>query len=351
MTNEDLIQKTFELARNAKGSTWPNPLVGAVIVKDGKIIGTGYHRQYGHDHAEIDAIKNATESVEGATIFVNLEPCCHTEKQTPPCAQRLIQEKIKKVVIANLDPNPEVNGKGIELLKAHGIEVEHGILAKEGETLNEVFFLSQKKKRPFIHLKMASTLDGKTAHKSGESQWITGEMARQEVQVLRSQNQGIMVGAETLRKDNPNLTVRLPELKHVCPYRIVFTKNGNLPKDAKLFTDEVKNKTLIYTFTPLSFDFPKDQVILINSLKEAMDDLYSRKIISLFLEGGANLASSFLKEGLIDRVSIFLNPSFLGAGSPLIGDLDIDSLSKRLKLTNIDMNLIGEDIYITGRIQ
>lgn len=333
MNNEELIKRTFELALNGLGTTWPNPLVGAVIVKDGRIIGEGFHRVKGSDHAEVDALKNSSESPEGATIYVNLEPCCHTNKTTPPCAQRLIKEKIKKVVIANLDPHPEVNGKGVELLRSHGIEVEHGILNEQGERLNEVFFTSQRLKRPFIHLKVATTLDGKTAMPDGESQWITGEKARQHVHHMRSLHQGIIVGGETVRKDNPRLTVRLPGYHGKQPYRIVLSKSGNLPESSHLFTDEFKDKTLVY-----------------NDIHVMLSDLFSKGFINLMLESGPELSAAFLREGLIDRVSIFQNPSFLGEGKSLLGNLDIQKLNSRPRLTQVESMWFGEDHFLTGRL-
>jgi diaminohydroxyphosphoribosylaminopyrimidine deaminase/5-amino-6-(5-phosphoribosylamino)uracil reductase len=350
MTNEDLIRKTFVLARKGLGTTWPNPLVGAVIVKNGKIIAEGFHLKQGHDHAELDAIKNCKESMEGATIYVNLEPCCHTNKTTPPCAQRLIQEKFKKVVICNLDPNPSVNGKGAELLISHGIEVEHGILNHEGEKLNEVFFLAQRQKRPFIHFKTASTLDGMTAMPNGESQWITGEEARIHVHELRSQHQAIITGGETVRRDNPKLTVRLPNYQGPQPWRIVFTQSGLLPSTHFLFTDEFKDKTLIYTETDLAFSFPASQIVKIKTLKDAMDDLFAKKIISVFFEGGAGLATAFLKAGFIDRISLYQNPSFLGSGKSILQSLDLTSLNKRPRLHEIESRWIGEDHFLTGRL-
>lgn len=346
MNNEFFIQKTFELARLAQGRTWPNPLVGCVIVKNGKIIGEGYHHQAGLDHAEIDALKNCTESPEGATLYVNLEPCCHTKKQTPPCAQRLIQEKIRKVVICNLDPNPQVFGQGVELLRSHGMEVEHGILEKAGEELNEVFFLAQRKKRPFVHLKLAATLDGKTAMMSGESKWITGEKAREHVHLMRSQVQAVIVGAETIRKDDPELNVRLPNYTGPQPLKIIFTKSGKLPYGARALASD---STLIYSMSSLPLDFPTERVIQINSLGEAMEDLFQRKIVSVLLEGGSNLATSFLNENLVDRVSLFLNPSFLGEGVPLLGNLNLKELKDRPKLNDLHTSLIGSDILITGR--
>ena len=351
MKHEDYILKTFELAKLGKGQTWPNPLVGAVIVKDGRIIGTGYHHQQGQDHAEVDALKNCTESPVGATIYVNLEPCCHTNKQTPPCAQRLITEKIKKVVICNLDPNPHVNGNGVELLKQNGIEVEYGILSEEGEKLNEAFFFAQRNRMPFIHLKLATTLDGKIAMPNGESQWITGEKSREYVHELRSLHQGVIAGAETIRSDNPKLNVRLANYSGNQPKRIIFTKSGNLPANSNIFTDELKQQTLIYTTTPLKLDFPSENVIKFNSLKEALSDLFARKLINLFLEGGSNLATSFLKENLVNRVSLFMNPSFLGSGKNALGDLGLTKLSERPFLTQPESRWIDGDLFISGRIK
>jgi diaminohydroxyphosphoribosylaminopyrimidine deaminase/5-amino-6-(5-phosphoribosylamino)uracil reductase len=348
--DEAFIKRCFELASQGMGHTWPNPLVGSVIVKDGRIIGEGYHKKYGEDHAELSAIKNATESVEGATLYVNLEPCCHTNKQTPPCAQRLIQEKIKKVVIANLDPNPHVNGGGIELLRSQGIEVIHGILSSEGEKLNEVFFHAQRSKLPFVHLKMASTLDGRIAMPSGESQWITSESARAHVHKLRSTHQAVMVGANTVRKDNPKLNVRIPNFQGNSPYRIIFTKSGELPPSAQLLTDELKERTLIYTQTKIDLSFPSSQIIQISTLKEAMEDLFQKKIITLFLEGGANLASEFLREKLINRVSLYLNPSFLGVGPSTLTDFGLNSLGNRPRLKDIESCWLGEDFHLSGRI-
>ncbi len=332
MSNEFFIRQTLELASKGLGATWPNPMVGSVIVKDGRVIGEGHHVRSGEDHAELAAIKNCSESPEGATVYVNLEPCCHTNKKTPPCAQKLILEKVKKVVICNLDPNPLVNGQGVELLRSHGIEVEHGILSAEGERLNEVFFLNQRLKRPFVYLKMASTLDGRIALPSGESKWITGELARAEVHRLRSLHQVVMVGAETVRKDDPKLNVRFPNFHGPQPFRAIISKSGKLPQGAQIFTDELKDKTLIYS-----------------SITEAMDDLWSKKLINIFLEGGPRLAGSFLEAGLVDRVGLFINPSLLGAGPSVIEGQAPHSLEARLRLKSIETSTFSEDLFITGR--
>lgn len=349
MNSEKYLHRTLELARKGLGHTWPNPLVGAVIVKNDRVIGEGFHRAQGLDHAEVDALKNCSESPVGATVYVNLEPCCHTNKVTPPCAQRLIEEKIKKVVIVNLDPNPHVNGKGVELLKTHGIEVEHGLLREEGEQLNEVFFHAQRTKKPFVHLKLATTLDGKIALPSGESQWITGEKSRALVHELRSHHQAVIVGAQTVRADNPKLNVRIANYQGKQPWRIVFTEKGDLPKDALLFNDELKHQTLVYSKSTLNLKLPSENMIKIDSLTEAMDDLFTRKLMNLFLEGGPTLASTFMKEKLINRVSVFMNPSFLGAGKGALADFGLSSLSERPVLKQIESRWVGDDFYLTGR--
>lgn len=346
----EYILRTFDLAKKGLGTTWPNPLVGAVIVKDGKVIAEGYHRKSGEDHAEADALKNATEDVRGATIYVNLEPCCHTNKKTPPCAQRLIEAGIKKVVISNLDPNPAVNGKGMTLLREHGIEVEYGIHSDLGEELNEVFFHNQRTSLPFVHLKMASTLDGKIAMANGESRWITGEKAREQVHLMRAQHSAVMVGAGTLRADNPKLNVRSESYKGEQPWRIVVTNSGNLPSDKSLFTDELRHKTLVYTKSKCSVDLPSEQVIRVMSLRDVLENLFERKIVNVLLEGGPCLAGEMMKEKLIQRVSLFMNPSFLGEGHSSLGHIGITQLSNRPKLTNLRSGMFGEDILLTGRI-
>lgn len=321
----DYLLRTLELAQKGLGTTWPNPLVGCVIVKDGRVIAEGFHRKSGEDHAEADAIKNATESLRGATVYVNLEPCCHTNKKTPPCAQRLVEEGVKKVVIINLDPNPDVNGKGVDLLRSHGIEVEHGEHKAQGEALNEVFFHAQRTKLPFVHLKMASTLDGRIALPSGESQWITGESAREEVHRLRSRHQAIMVGGGTFRVDKPRLNVRLPEYEGPQPWKVVISRSGNLPS------------------------LPEDALVY-SSPEEALKELFQRKIISVLLEGGPCLAGEMLKKNLIQRVTVFLNPSFLGAGPGSLGDFGLKKLQERPRLTQMKTQLFGDDLCVTGRI-
>lgn len=350
MTPEFLMQRTLDLAAEGLGTTWPNPMVGAVIVKNGKVIGQGHHVRSGEDHAELAALKDCSESPEGATVYVNLEPCCHANKQTPPCAQRLIKEKIRRVVICNLDPNPEVNGKGIELLKQNGIEVEHGLLKEKGEALNEVFFHAQKTKMPFVHLKLASTLDGRIALPSGESQWITGEKARRHAHLLRSQHQAVAVGAQTARTDNPRLNVRIENYQGKQPWRIIFTESGNIPQHLNLLTDELRHQTLIFTKTKISLDFPAGQILHIYSLEDALHSLFQRKIISVMMEGGSKLAASFLQARGIQRVSTYLSPSFLGAGPSALSDFGVKQLTERPMLKDLRSEWLDQDLFLTGRL-
>ena len=222
---EKYMHMTLELAKKGAGLVSPNPLVGAIIVKDNEVIAQGYHKKVGLAHAEVDALNNATAPVDGATLFCNLEPCCHTNKRTPPCAPQIIEAGIKKVIIANLDPNPEVAGKGVKLLQDHGIEVVTGILEKEGQQLNEIFFTHITKGKAFVELKMAQTLDGKMASMSGDSKWITSEESRKLVHQHRLNYDAIVVGANTARFDDPSLTVRLDK---VWPKkRLILSKSGN----------------------------------------------------------------------------------------------------------------------------
>lgn len=349
MMHEFYMQRALTLSKMSLGENFPNPMVGAVIVKDGKIIGQGYHRKYGSHHAEVEAILNATESVEGADIYVSLEPCCHTNKQTPPCAQRLIKEKFKRVFISCLDPNPSVNGEGVKLLTAAGIEVVSGILQDEGERVNEAFFHAQRNKTPFINLKLAQSLDGKIALPSGESQWITGVKARAHAHAERGLHQGVMIGANTLRIDNPKLNVRLENYQGPQPYRIVFTKSAKFDFSQKLFTDELKEKTLIYTQTKiLNSPLPPENVVHFNELPEALNDLYQRKLINLYLEGGASLAGEFLSQKLINRLSLYLAPTILGEGLSSIKGLALESLKDRLDLEGLTSQTLGPDLFITG---
>lgn len=356
-THEHFMRRALELARKGEGLVSPNPLVGAVLVKDNRIIGEGYHARHGAPHAEPSAFKNATEDVTGATLYVTLEPCCHTKKLTPPCAPLVIEKKIKTVVIANLDPNPHVQGKGVEQLKVSGIEVITGILEAEGEALNEIFFHRMRTGRPFVTLKTAATLDGKTALPSGESQWITGPEARLDGHHGRRRHDAIVIGAETLRRDNPELTVRLPDTTiERMPWRIVLTQSGNLPAKSKLFTDAHAARTLVVTSkdTPISA-LPETQIIRLSTLSpfpfsEFYQRLSERGIHSLWLEGGPGLHSLFLESGEVDRLVLYLAPTLMGQGQSLFTHTTA-SLKELSRLTDLSVTKVGSDLKVKGRFQ
>lgn len=329
------MRRAFELAWQAHGRTWPNPMVGCVLVKDGRVIGEGFHAQAGRAHAELDAITRAREPVAGATAYVNLEPCCHTAKRTPPCAQRLVAEGVARVVIANVDPHPAVSGGGIALLREAGIEVVTGVLAEEGEELNEVFFHTQRERRPFVHLKLASTLDGRIAMPDGRSRWITGEAAREHAHRLRAVHAAIAVGGGTLRADNPRLTVRLPGYDGPQPQRLVFSRGGELPADAHVFTDADDARTRVFSGVPL---------------EDALARLHAEGVANILLEGGAGLAAAFLRAGLVQRVSHYLNPSYLGEGQAALETYGLADLHRRITLKGVKYTSLGNDLVLTGRI-
>lgn len=354
--HELFMRRCFELARQGTGRVSPNPLVGVVIVKNGKIIGEGFHERHGGAHAEPNAFKNATEDVAGATLYTNLEPCCHTKKITPPCAPLVIEKKIAHVVICNLDPNPSVAGQGAEQLKAAGIQVTTGVLEQEGEALNEIFFHRMRSGRPLVHLKSAATLDGKTALPSGESKWITGPEAREDGHRGRLQHDAVVIGAETLRQDDPALTVRLPGfVPERMPFRVVLTRTGLLPKAAQIFNDEFRHRTLVVTDSATKIDvLPPQQVVRLSTLNPFPFDEFYKKLAehgihSLWLEGGATLHSLFLQHKQVDRLTLYLAPKIMGEGRPLFHFLS-PHISSLIQLDRQELMAVGHDIKITAHL-
>ena len=244
MTDESYIKLAIEIAKKGRGSVSPNPLVGCIIVKDERIIGAGYHEKYGENHAEINAINSAKESIEGSTLFVNLEPCSH-QGLTPPCVDKIIENKIKRVVIGTLDMNPLVCGNGIKKLKSAGIDVKAGILESECTALNKFFFKHITKKIPYVTLKIAQTLDGKIADSKGDSKWISSLLSRRYVHELRSKYDAVLIGLGTVLKDNPSLTVRLTEGRN--PRRVILDTRLRLSTEHKLFSSNSDKKLVIVT--------------------------------------------------------------------------------------------------------
>ncbi len=358
------MKRALELAKKGIGYTNPNPLVGAVIVKDGKIIGEGYHHSYGSAHAEIDAFSSAKQPVQDAVMYVNLEPCSHYGK-TPPCVAAIVEKKIRKVVIAMKDPNPLVSGKGIAYLEKHGIEVVTGVLEEEARKLNEIFIKYITTKTPFCLLKTAMTLDGKIAAHTGDSKWITGEASRKAVHELRHRFSAIMVGIQTVLADDPLLTTRLENKKGRNPVRIIVDSRGRIPLETNVLQCDAETSTIIAT-TDQIMEKKKEAIekkgahVLILpskdgkvSLKDLMRELGRLQIDSVLLEGGSTLNASALQEGIVDKVMAFIAPKILGgekAKTP-VGGQGKDFVRDAFLLENMRFEKSGEDILIEGDIR
>lgn len=358
------MKRALELAEKGSGYTKPNPLVGAVIVRDGKIIGEGYHEIYGSHHAEINAFRNAIEDVRGATMYVTLEPCSHYGK-TPPCANAIVENGIKRVVIGLLDPNPLVAGRGIEILKNNGIEVVTGVLEDEGKRLNEVFLKYITTKLPFGILKTAMTLDGKIASAIGDSKWITNELSRQCVHEIRHRVSGIMVGIGTVLTDNPELTTRLKNREGVDPIRIIVDSTARIPLNAKVLNLDSKAKTIVAVTEKADKQSlmelrNKGVDIIITPLKNnkvdlsyLMQQLGQREIDSVLIEGGGTLNFSALEEGIVDKVISFIAPKIIGgvaSKTPVEGD-GISYMKNAIQLENIQISRFEEDIMIEAYLR
>lgn len=358
MTDESYIKLTLEIAKKGSGNVSPNPLVGAVLVKDGKIIGAGYHQKYGEAHAEINAINSASESVEGSTLFVNLEPCAHFGK-TPPCVDTILEKKIKKVVVGTLDMNPFVCGKGVQKLKENGVEVKVGILENECVELNKFFFKNVTKKTPYVTLKAAITIDGKIADASYQSKWISSTGSRKQVHKLRSQYDAVLVGANTVNKDDPQLTVRLVEGRN--PKRIVLDHELKTAIDKRIFHSE-KN---VFLFTSIEKKGSSKAKLLENlgvklfflkvddkkrfHLKQVLKKINDEEIASVLVEGGAKIYNSFIKDNLFDELKIFIAPKLLGTGIPFLSDFGIKEISKARKLSIHSFEKFDDDLLLSLR--
>ena len=371
------MKKALEIASYARGRTSPNPLVGSVIVKDGRIVGQGWHRKAGTPHAEIHALNQAGELAKGATVYVTLEPCSHTGR-TGPCADALIRAGVKRVVIAMVDPNPAVAGNGIRKLQAAGIEVESGLMAKEAAELNRIFIKWISTKRPYTIVKSAMSLDGKIATDTGESQWITNETARGYGHTLRDICDGIVVGIDTVIADDPSLTTRLDDRCGKNPIRIVLDSKARIPLTSQMLSDgqapviiittNEADSSKIHALKEKGVDVltvaAKDGHV---DIKEAFAELGKRQISSLLIEGGAKVVSSVIREGLADELMTFIAPILIGGqGAPsAFGALGVSHLADAVTLEDISIepldgnylfrgyfkNRGGRDVYRTcGRI-
>ncbi len=354
------MRMAIRLARKGIGKTNPNPMVGTIIVKDGKIIGRGYHKKCGDYHAEINAINNVKGSIRGSTFYITLEPCSHYGR-TPPCVDTLIKKKLERVVVGTPDPNPEVNGKGIKILRSKGIKVDVGILGSECRQLNEHYFKFIKSGIPYVTVKYAQTLDGRIATKTGDSQWISSEASRKYVHVLRSTNDGIVVGAGTVTADNPQLTVR--HVKGKNPLRIIVDSKLRIPIKSSVLTDDNPHQTIIATTS----NAPSRKITAIKKLgaevlvvkkerngkvsfSSLLKELGKREIMSVLVEGGSGMITALLKVNLVDKMIIPISPRILGKGLEAIGDLNINKIKDAIKFSSFKTMKKGDDLIFEGTI-
>ncbi len=359
MSDESYIKLTLELAKKGRGNVSPNPLVGCVIIKDDRIIGAGYHQKFGENHAEVNAIESASESVEGATLYVNLEPCSHHGK-TPPCADLIIEKKISKVVIGTLDMNPAVSGQGVRKLKAEGIDVKVGVLEKECIDLNKFFFQYITKRIPYVTLKAAQTLDGKIADINRDSKWISSLQSRKYVHSLRANYDAVLIGIGTVEKDNPSLTVRLAEGRN--PRRVVLDTNLRIGKNIKLLKNNGENNLIVITSKKKAALYQKKieyleskgvEVLIVKEdklgrvdLKSSLKELAKRNIASVLVEGGKEIYTTFIKDRLFNDLKIFVSPKLIGEGLPVVGSMGIENIKNSMKLKILQAEKIGDDILI-----
>ncbi|HKN85911.1 MAG TPA: bifunctional diaminohydroxyphosphoribosylaminopyrimidine deaminase/5-amino-6-(5-phosphoribosylamino)uracil reductase RibD [Nitrospiraceae bacterium] len=358
------MQRALRLAARGRGRTSPNPMVGAVIVSKGRIIGQGYHHQAGEPHAEILALQAAGKQARGGTLYVTLEPCCHLRKRTPPCVPILIQSGLDRVIVAMLDPNSQVKGRGVARLRRAGIEVTVGRLREEAEELNEAYIHWIKTGRPFVILKAAMTLDGKIATAGGESRWITGEEARRQVHRLRSQVDAVMVGIGTVLHDDPQLTARLPGRVARQPVRVVLDSRLRIPFTAEVLSKKGGGEILIATTAHASkrrieqlqhlgatvLILPTEQGRV--SLRACVIELGKRGMTSVLLEGGSEMNASAFSAGLVNRLRLYMAAAVLGGqdAKGIVGGASPASLTEAWRLKDLHVTQVGEDLLLDGLV-
>lgn len=360
MTDQEYMTIALKLAKEGQGQVNPNPMVGAVIVKNGVIIGQGYHEKYGGLHAELNALSACSEPAEGAAMYVTLEPCCHWGK-TPPCTDAIIKNGIQRVIIGSTDPNPAVSGKGIALLQNHGISVTVGVLQQECDKLNRVFFHYMKTGMPYVILKYAMTMDGKITSYCGKSKWITGEIAREKVHRDRHRYSAIMVGVGTVIADDPLLTCRVPDGKN--PVRIICDTHLQTPLESRIITTAAQVETIIATsctdaslLEPLKEAGCKLLILPLNdghvNLTSLMERLGKMHIDSVIIEGGSTLNWSALNHNIVHKVQAYLAPKLMGgvkAKTP-IGGFGAESPQSAVSLCPPEITTLGEDILLESEV-
>lgn len=359
MSDERFMKRALALARRGEGQVSPNPMVGAVIVKNGQIVAEGYHRRYGEAHAEINAMRSLKTSPQGATLYVTLEPCHHHGK-TPPCVESVIAAGFSRVVVGMEDPNPLVAGKSIEAMKRHGITTTVGVMEEACHDLNETFITYMETGIPFVTVKFAQTLDGRLATSTGHSQWISGEKARRLAHRLRSRHDAVLVGSGTVIQDDPDLTVR--HVKGRNPIRIVIDPTLSTPTHAGILRNQEQARTWIVTrgdaprdkqsrllamgIEILPFDATADDML---DLRQVLTALGKRKISSILVEGGGGIITSILRERLANRLVAIIAPKILGNGLSTVGELGLTRMDQALGLTFQKVYRSGPDVVIDGR--
>ncbi len=360
MNDEDYMKLAIGIAAKGRGYVSPNPMVGAVIVKNGRIISRGYHQRFGGNHAEINAIRNAGGNVAGSTLYVTLEPCCH-EGKTPPCINSIIEHKIARVVIGTIDSNPLVSCQGVNYLQNCGIEVKTGILENDCRRLNEIFFHYMETGLPFVTIKYAQTLDGRIATLSGDSQWISSEASLKFAHRLRAEHDAILVGRGTVVRDDPQLSVRLARGRN--PLRVIVDSELKIPPQAKIFQNISSTPTIIATIkTATDPRFQRlagsgAEIITIGAspdggvdLRKLFKILAERKISSILVEGGAQVITSVLKNNLANRLVTIIAPKIIGSGIEAVGDLNIRDLGSSKRLSVWKVLRRGDDIIFDCRL-
>lgn len=351
------MQLALEEAMKGESSAWPNPMVGAVVVRGGKVVARGFHKKPGQPHAEVNALAGLSKSqLVNATVYVTLEPCCHLNKRTPPCANFLINSGVKRLVVAMRDPNQYVSGLGIRMLRKHGVKVKVGVLEKQARKLNERYCYVQENRSPFIALKLGMTLDAKIATSGGESKWITGPESRKHVHALRSLYDAVLTSSETVLKDNPELSVRYVKGKQ--PLRVILDRNLRTDPRAKVYRDK---NVVVFTTDKADekkfglFESRGIEVVSLTdkmfTLKNISKVLYKMSVFSLMIEAGGTMAALFLKEKCIQKVYFFYAPLLLGADAkPGIGELGIQTLQRAVKLRDVSIQRFAQDFMIEASL-
>ncbi len=355
-TPDFYIKQTLRLAKKAEGHTSPNPLVGCVIVKNGRIIASGYHRQAGKNHAEREALLKAGPRARGASLYVNLEPCSHYGR-TPPCADMIIEKGIKEVVAAMPDPNPRVRGRGFKKIKSAGVRVRAGVMRSEAQELNRIFVKNMKHKMPYVFMKAGMSADGKIALKNGKSKWITSEQSRNHAQGLRKKADAILAGINTVLADNPRLDCRIDKRKRIK--KVILDTRGRIPSNARLFRNTKKGEVFVFTSKMKRGKITELEkkgavVVFLKAItpKAVLKKLFEYGVMSVLVEGGSAVASSFIRSRLADEIYLYIAPVIIGSdGLGYFGNMEFSKMRSVFRIEDRTIEKIGPDMLIRGRVK